>query len=173
MYWRLSEEERSLLAKLSADYQDTVLSFLKNNPPRDYLPPAQLTNELFHEICDAEVRDYPYLDVDTKYCKIIKDIVKNDFTLYALLHCLVLFDPSDEKVIDRQLISSIRDKYVILLRHYLESVYSYNHSEKYLIALLDKLLFQRNMHLENKPLYKKFFPQAPNQLILEVWDIDH
>nr|KAG5706134.1 hypothetical protein BaRGS_025756 [Batillaria attramentaria] len=125
------------------------------------------------EHCRAICPDYPYLDVDTKFCRIIKDIVKNDFTLYALLHCLVLFDPSDERVNDRQLINSIRDKYVILLRHYLESVYSYTHSEKYLMALLDKLIFQRSLCRENKPLFKKCFPQIPNQLVVEVLDLDY
>ena len=114
----------------------------------------------------------PLHDLEVAFCRTIKSIVKNDVTLYALLHCVMLFDPSNDRIIDRQLINSIRDKYIILLRHYLESVYSYSHSEKYIMALQENLVFFRNLCQEGKPLIKKFFPSIPNKLLMEVLDIE-
>ncbi|KAK7108951.1 hypothetical protein V1264_013084 [Littorina saxatilis] len=113
----------------------------------------------------------PLHDPCVEFCRSVKSIVKNDVTLYALLHCVVLFDPCDDRVIDRQLINSIRDKYIILLRHYLESLYSYRYSERYLMALQENLIMYRNLCQEGKPLIKKFFPSIPNKLLVEVLDL--
>ena len=124
------------------------------------------------EHCKMLLPNHPLSDPALNYCRSVKSIVKNDVTLYALLHCVVLFDPCDERVIDRQLINSIRDKYIILLRHYLESVYSYRHSEKYMMALQENLIFYRNLCQEGKPLVKKFFPSIPNKLLVEVMDLE-
>lgn len=236
MYWRLSEEERCLLTKLSAAYQDTLLSVLQTNPPKVFLKAEDITNEFYFEESDVEVRSainfakrmedfqtlrtdeqvallkastcqvlglrssalfiaekeawlcqkgyftpehasilcpqHPHLDICTNFCKAMKAIIKNDFTLYALLHCVILFDPCDERIIDRQLINSIRDKYIILLRHYLESLYSYSYSEKYLLALQEKIVFFRDLCADGKSLIKKFFPIIPNQLVAEAMGLD-
>ncbi|KAL8609037.1 hypothetical protein ACOMHN_065263 [Nucella lapillus] len=234
MYWRLSEEERSLLTQLSAAYQDTVLTVLQGKPPRENI--HGLTHEIYLHECEREASqavsfakrmedfrqlrldeqiallkastcqvlgirscalyiaekdawltsegyftlteclqlfpDHPQTTAFVNFCRIIKSIVKNDVTLYALLHCLVLFDPSDERIIDRQLINSIRDKYIILLRHYLESLYSYLHSDRYMMALQENIIWHRSLCLEGKPLIKKFFPSIPNKLLIEVLDLD-
>ncbi|XP_076470016.1 nuclear hormone receptor family member nhr-8-like [Babylonia areolata] len=234
MYWRLSEEERSLLTQLSSAYQDTLLSLLQRGPPREevqhwtldiYLQEFEL--EVGHAVNFAKrmedfrqlrldeqiallkastcqvlgVRswalyimekdawltqngyltqakteelfpNHPQMDDGVLLCQTMKSIVKNDVTLYALLHCVALFDPSEERIIDRQLINSIRDKYIILLRHYLESVYSYLHSEKYMIALQQNLAALKVLTREGKPLIKKFFPSIPNKLLIEILDLD-
>lgn len=234
MYWRLSEEERSLLTQLSAAYQDTVLAVLQGSPPREnvtspshdfYLQECEqeagqavsfakrmedfrqlrldeqiallkastcqalgiracalyiaekdawLTPKGYFTLaqCEQLFPNHPHTGPGLNFCRTIKSIVKNDVTLYALLHCLVLFDPSDERIIDRQLINSIRDKYIILMRHYLESVYSYIHSEKYMMALQENLISYRALCVEGKPLIKKFFPSIPNKLLIEVLDLD-
>ena len=69
----------------------------------------------------------------------LKTLLKNDVTLYALLQCVLLFDPSQPHVADRQLVNGLRDKYLLLLKHYLESVVSYQHAHDYLDLLRDKL----------------------------------
>lgn len=236
MYWRLSEEERCLLTKLSTAYQDTVLSILQSNPPKDYIIPESLSKDCYLQECEAQTRnairfvkqmeDFQQLNIDNQiallkastgqviglrnsalyiaekdawltsfgymtsenaarifpdsphfqkgkhFCKAVKAIVKNDITMYALLHCLILFDPSDDRVLDRQLVNSIRDKYVILLRHYLESLYSYRYSDKYLMALQANLAFYREVAQDKRHLVKKLFPGISNQLLLEVYDLN-
>ncbi|KAK7109868.1 vitamin D3 receptor B-like isoform X3 [Littorina saxatilis] len=73
------------------------------------------------------------------FCKSLKTLLKNDVTMYALLQCVVLFDPRQPNIADRQLVNTLRDKYLQLLKHYLESQVSYEHAEDYMEHLKDKL----------------------------------
>jgi hypothetical protein len=41
--------------------------------------------------CRLLLPNHPLMDHCIDYCRVVKSIVKNDVTLYALLHCLVLF----------------------------------------------------------------------------------
>jgi nuclear receptor subfamily 1 group I len=94
------------------------------------------------------------------------------FLIFIFVHLQVLFDPHDDRIIDRQLINAIRDKYIILMRHYLQSVYSYAHAEKYMLALEENLLAIRTLNAIGKPMVKLFFPSIPNKLLVEILDLD-
>ncbi|XP_076470050.1 uncharacterized protein LOC143300331 [Babylonia areolata] len=70
----------------------------------------------------------------------LKSLAKNDVTIYSLLHCILLFNPRGEKISDRQLVSSLREKYVILLRHYLEATFSFLYAEEYFQELQSQIV---------------------------------
>lgn len=72
-----------------------------------------------------------------EFSRNLKAIAKNEVSVYALLHCIVLFDPRESSIENRQLVNALRDKYVILLKHHLESQYSYLHADRYFSALTD------------------------------------
>lgn len=236
MFWRLTEEERSLLAHLSSVYQDTVLSILQMNPPKESVPLHLMTKELCIEEHEGLIRsvisfvkylqdfrqlgiddqialvkasndpvlslracalyisekeawlcnygyitqehqrhiypDNPFIDQFLQFCSTVKKIVKNDTTLYALLHCVILFDPNDERITDRQSVNMIRGKFLTLLRHYLESVYSYCHSDRYMLVLQELILYLRDLCHESRYLMKKIFPKISNELLVELYDLD-
>ncbi|XP_076466023.1 vitamin D3 receptor B-like [Babylonia areolata] len=73
------------------------------------------------------------------FCRSLKTLLKNDVTMYALLQCVMLFDPRQPNIADRQLVNALHDKYLLLLKHYLQSQVSYDHAERYLDYLKDKL----------------------------------
>lgn len=70
------------------------------------------------------------------YCAALKSVARTNSTLYALLHCLALFDARDATLQDRVKVNALRDKYILLLKHYLESEYSYRHSSRYLVEIM-------------------------------------
>ena len=86
---------------------------------------------------------------------------KNDVTLFVLMHCLILFDPREANLVDRQLINTFRDKYVILLKHYLESEYSFLYTERYLRAILDKTVEIRHVADKSMGILREFREYVP------------
>ena len=70
------------------------------------------------------------------FCEGVKFVVKNDTTLYALMQTLVLFDPRDASLENRVLVNYIKDKYMVLLKHYLESRFSFLHADRYLAEIV-------------------------------------
>lgn len=115
--------------------------------------------------------NYPFhlIKQSCQLCHTLKHIVKNDSTLWSLLHCILMFDPKDDRIVTRYLVNSLRDKYLLLLKHYLESTYSYEYSDYYLTALLDQLQEQRILSLSEKSHLKIIIP-IPSPLIAEMID---
>nr|KAG5714326.1 hypothetical protein BaRGS_018543 [Batillaria attramentaria] len=69
----------------------------------------------------------------------LKQILRSDPTALALLQCITLFDPRDANISDRQLVNSLADKYNLLLKHHMESQFSYLYAAHYLDAVRQKL----------------------------------
>ncbi|XP_076461627.1 uncharacterized protein LOC143294088 [Babylonia areolata] len=80
-----------------------------------------------------------------RFCRSLKSLLKNDVTLFALLHSLVLFDPAASRLTDRQAVSAVADRYYILLKHYLEAEFSFLHADQYMMAVRDKMAELRDL----------------------------
>lgn len=104
---------------------------------------------------------HAYLDSMIELNQSLKSIIKNDTILYAVMSCIILFDPSCGKIKDRQLVSSIQDKYVILLRHYLESEFSYKYSDFYMQLLMKKLVEIRELIMAQNE-YRNIVVDSPH-----------
>nr|KAG5714183.1 hypothetical protein BaRGS_018400 [Batillaria attramentaria] len=216
MYWRLSEEEKTLLTQLSSAYQDIIMTLPEREPcPEGSCRPGEPRSiESIFETGEKNMRqliafvqrlgDFHLLREDDKiatlqlfyagsalyvverdtwlsrfgentvamtaaifgnedvircmanFCRSLKIILKNDVTLYVLMHCLILFDPREPNIVDRQLINTFRDKYVILLKHYLESEYSFLYSERYLRAIMDKTVEIRHVAEQSIGVMRQF-----------------
>ncbi|XP_076466050.1 uncharacterized protein LOC143297522 isoform X2 [Babylonia areolata] len=240
MYWRLSEEEKTLLTELSSAYQTTIMTLPERVPcegggllqTEEGTSFGLQTVEHIFETSEKNMRqlidfvqrlgDFHLMREDDKisvlqascmrsvilrwtglyvvernswltrfgecsvstacvifghedviqdmaaFCRSMKIILKNDVTLFVLTHCLLLFDPREQTLVDRQLINSFRDKYLILLKHYLESEYSFLFSDRYLQALMDKIIEIR--HVADKCLrvmkhFQEYIPPLTKQLL--------
>ena len=132
-----------------------------------------LKGELPVELCAEIFPENPYVDWGTELCRDIKALAKNDVTIYALLHCILLFNPSHEKVSNRQLVSRVRAKYIILLRHYLEATFSFAFAEDYVRLLQDAVVQIQELGRVTRELTsdkKCGFSQQcyPYELLMEV-----
>ncbi|KAK7109865.1 nuclear hormone receptor family member nhr-8-like isoform X2 [Littorina saxatilis] len=232
MYWRLSEEEKTLLTQLSSAYQDTIMTLPERVPCEGGLlleqtgehrsikslesifessekNTKQLINFVqrlgdFHLLreddkiavlqasgmrsvilrwtalyvverntwltrfgeCDVRTASIIFGHEDVMqemaaFCRSTKMILKNDVTLFVLMHCLILFDPREINLVDRQLIGTFRDKYIILLKHYLESEYSFLYTERYLRAVLDKTVDIREVAEKSLGIMREFKEYIP------------
>lgn len=79
-----------------------------------------------------------------------------------------MFDPREANIVDRQLINTFRDKYIILLKHYLESEYSFLYAERYMSAIMDKVVEIRQtaqLSLTAMRQFMDFIPPLMKQLL--------
>ncbi|XP_076439671.1 vitamin D3 receptor B-like [Babylonia areolata] len=119
---------RTFLVKCSANFVVERNSWIKDN---GYLSVEQFTE------ASPEHRDRILLLA--RYSAALKHIIRNDPTTFAVLQVLVLFDPRDPNLSDRQLVSAMADKYSLLLKHLLQSQWSYDYAGYYLNAVRDKV----------------------------------
>ena len=90
------------------------------------------------------------------FCEGLKFMVKNDTTLYALMHTLVLFDARDPNIENRVLVNNTKDKYMVLLKHYLESQFSFLHADRYLVEIMEQILDLQQLGQSSMSFYKHF-----------------
>jgi nuclear receptor subfamily 1 group I len=108
------------------------------------------------------------VDQYASFCESFKSVLKNDMSLYALMIMLVLFDPSDASLQDRTMVNTVRDKYVLLLKHYLESQFSFLFADRYLAEVFSQLVDLRVLSQSSMQFYKHFSSQF-KPLIAEVF----
>ncbi|KAL8620638.1 hypothetical protein ACOMHN_029528 [Nucella lapillus] len=103
------------------------------------------------------------------FCEGIKFVVKNDMTLYALIHTLMLFDPRDPHIENRVWVNKVRDKYMVLLKHHLESQFSFFHADRYLAEVVEQMLDLLQLSQSSLVFYKHFSSQF-RPLVAEVFN---
>ncbi|KAL8624440.1 hypothetical protein ACOMHN_034688 [Nucella lapillus] len=119
---------RTFLVKSSANFVVERNSWVKDH---GYMSVDQFTQ------ASPEHRDKILLMA--RYSAALKNILRNDPTTFAVLQVLVLFDPRDPNLRDRQLVSEKGDKYAVLLKRLLQSQWSYDYAGHYLNAVRGKV----------------------------------
>ncbi|KAL4232321.1 zinc ion binding [Mactra antiquata] len=76
----------------------------------------------------------------TNFCRSLKSVISNNLTLFGLMQVLCVFNPAYEEHVDKKKVSDIQDKYLLLLKHYLEWCHSYEASRKLFAKLVDLLV---------------------------------
>ena len=71
--------------------------------------------------------------------KSLQDKYGKDSKMYTILHLIVLFNPCVPDLKNCQFVSDLQIKYITLLKHYLESRFSYSESKTHFAFLLQKL----------------------------------
>src|SRR6218665_120582 len=94
-----------------------------------------------------------------------------DLTTLILLLVISLFSPDRENLECRNLVAQVQERYTILLKNYLESIYPTHISRVLLPKLLMKLTDIRNLNEEHTQVLLKVNPEGIQPLMKEVLDL--
>ena len=98
--------------------------------PTGCIPNHVLKNATgYHELHDGH----------TIYCRTLKNLSDDDLNIMSLLQMVIIFDPDIQNVPDYQVMSDVQDRYILLLKHYLESTVSFAFGQLLLSKLLNKI----------------------------------
>ena len=110
-------------------------------------------------------------DDHVQYCKSIKSIIGDDLAIVIILLVIVLFSPEGPHVIARELVSNIQDRYLILLKHYLEAKYSYAHSAEMFPQLMSKVKELKEFAEVHGRCLVDINPSEIEPIMLEILDL--
>ena len=94
-------------------------------------------------------------------CLSMQDEWYKDPCIHAMFHLILLFDPDGEDLLEREHLSDLQNKYLILLKHYLESKYSYSKSREYFSSILKR---SREMKTLSKLFTEVLIDTDPKQI---------
>lgn len=110
-------------------------------------------------------------DLHTAYCRTLKEITNNDYGLFALLQIIVVFDPDGEDLQNKEAISNIQDKYLVLLKHYLEAEFSFKKGQEYFATLMQKIADMKQLNDSHTKVLLQVNPCDIEPLMLEVLNL--
>jgi nuclear receptor subfamily 1 group I len=96
-----------------------------------------------------------------------KSLLKKSEVLFALVQILTFFQPGDSVELDQQAVSMIHDKYMLLLKHYLQSQYSFKHADAYFRAVMTLVAELKYVEKLTFKFMADFYQDCP-QLITEI-----
>ncbi|XP_076461958.1 vitamin D3 receptor B-like [Babylonia areolata] len=105
------------------------------------------------------------------YCRSLKAIILNNFTLYALMQVMLIFQPDSPNLVDRELVSNLQDKYMGLLKHYLESKFSFEFAQRYFVAILEKVSDLKKLSEQHSRILLQVNPSQIEPLMLEILNL--
>jgi len=89
----------------------------------------------------------------------------------SCVQVLVLFSPDGPHVIMRELVSNIQDRYLILLKHYLEAKYTYSRSADMFPQLMTKMKELNALAQVHGRTLLDVNPQEIEPIMLEILDL--
>lgn len=110
-------------------------------------------------------------DDHIQYCKSIKSIIGNDLTIVVILLALVLFAPEGTHIVMRDLVSNIQDRYLVLLKHYLEAKYTYLRTAEMFPQLLNKIHELNTLAKVHGKILLEINPEEIEPIMLEILDL--
>lgn len=110
-------------------------------------------------------------DEHVLYCKSMKCIIGNDLTIVVILLVIVLFSPDGPHVTLREIVSNIQDKYLLLLKHYLESKYTFVKAAEMFPALMTKLKELNELADNHGKYLLDINPRDIEPIMLEILDL--
>ncbi|CAH1783775.1 unnamed protein product [Owenia fusiformis] len=163
--------------------QDTQIKLLKGavlnalllrsvsayDPDRDvWLTPS---GEVPTAILKAATSYYKLHDEHVAYCKSMKELLQDDVRIIIILLVISLFSPECPFVSCREEVSNIQDRYVVLLKHYLEANYSYQHAKCMFPQVLLKLGELKQLGERHAKVLLEVDPKEIEPLMLEIFDL--
>ena len=109
--------------------------------------------------------------IHTNFCRSLKELIGDNMILFSLVQVICIFNPEGSDVKEKCKMSNIQDKYVILLKHYLESEFSYSNA-KYLFAkILTTVADMKQICDAHNTIILQANPADIEPLMLEVLDL--
>jgi len=105
------------------------------------------------------------------YCRSIKTLIRDDLTILVILIAAVLFSPEGPHVMSRELVSNIQDRYIVLLKHYLESKYTYNRAADMFPQLISKMKELKELAEVHGRVLLDVNPSEIEPIMLEILDL--
>ncbi|XP_074643728.1 vitamin D3 receptor B-like [Tubulanus polymorphus] len=106
-----------------------------------------------------------------KYCQSLKPLIQNDTNIMGIMQTISLFSPDRPNIRERESVSNLQDKYMSLLKHYLESRHSYAHARNLYPRLLSKLDELQQLTENHGKVLLHVNPNEIEPLMLEVFDL--
>ncbi|BHF61169.1 hypothetical protein SprV_0100414100 [Sparganum proliferum] len=106
-----------------------------------------------------------------KFCRNFSNVVENDSHLVALMQVLCLFAPDRRSLVDRQSVSNIYDRYILLLKHYLEARHGFTRGRTLLASVLTSLAELETLTDNYGHILLHVDPSKVDPLILDVFNL--
>lgn len=110
-------------------------------------------------------------DNHTNYCKTLKQLSNDDVTVLALLQVIAIFNPDGHMVKNKTFISDMQDKYMVLLKHYLESEITIEFGQKVFVHLLLKVQELKGLTGEHAKILLQVDANQIEPLMLEILNL--
>ena len=105
------------------------------------------------------------------FSKSFKAIIEEDLPIVIILLAVVLFSPEGPHVTYRDVVSNIQDKYLLLLKHYLEARYSYQKAAEMYPQLMYKIKELKELGEGHGKYLLHIDPTEIEPIMLEILDL--
>nr|XP_022340922.1 nuclear hormone receptor HR96-like isoform X2 [Crassostrea virginica]XP_022340923.1 nuclear hormone receptor HR96-like isoform X2 [Crassostrea virginica] len=110
-------------------------------------------------------------DAHTSYCAGLKKLTRDDSHIMALVQTITVFNPDGQNLENRQTISDIQDQFIQLLRHYLESEVSFQHSQVFFSNILQKISELKGLGEDHARILLQINSNKIEPLMLEILNL--
>ncbi|ESO86481.1 hypothetical protein LOTGIDRAFT_97589, partial [Lottia gigantea] len=127
--------------------------------------------EISTKILKTTTRHSDLYESHIKYCRGLKSLVVNNTKLFALIQTMIVFNPDASNIQQRSKVADIQDRYLILLKHYLENVYSFEFAKNYFVAILSKLYELKTISDNHARVLLQVDPAEIEPIMLEILNL--
>ncbi|XP_045190621.2 nuclear hormone receptor HR96-like [Mercenaria mercenaria] len=110
-------------------------------------------------------------EIHTNFCRSLKELIGDDKILFALVQVICIFSPECNEIREKGKMSSVQDKYIILLKHYLEWEFSYPVAKHVFAKLLAIIADMKRISDAHNAIILQANPSDIEPLMLEVLDL--
>lgn len=127
--------------------------------------PVQLLSAAFDQV-DTDIQEE-----HVRVISPIKKLLGDDLTLVAIIQCVILFTPENASPGTRALTASVQDKYIILLKRYLEARNSWKDAFDIFSQLLNCMSAAKPYTVKHSKAFLQCDASRVEPLLLEMFDI--
>lgn len=129
-----------------------------------------------HNFSEDTVKEgfFPHVDwaeVFFQYCRDSHDEFTEESVIQAVLQLVILFSPDGDDLVKRRYLSNIQDQYQILLKHYIESKFSFKRGTEICALLLQKIQQLKTLSSRLLEILHHIDQNKVQPLMLEVLNI--
>ena len=89
----------------------------------------------------------------------------------TIVQVILIFHPDSTNLVDRELMANLQDKYINLLKHYLEAEFSFEFAQEYFVAILEKMSVLKSLSDQHSRILLQVNPSQIEPLMLEVLNL--
>lgn len=110
-------------------------------------------------------------EIHTNFCRALKEVVHDNKVLFSLIQVICIFNPDCKDVQGKCLMSNLQDKYIILLKHYLEWEFSYANAGSIFAKIMTIIADMKRTSDAHNAIILQANPSDIEPLMLEVLDL--